>query len=122
MLVWSLLNEAKLSRTAANQINTADEVLVSAVSIYEIDRKRNLHKGGDPSLSRMPLNMPAELPSLGFTLIDVTPEAAWRAAALGIPHRDPWDRFLLAQAMTLGVPLISCDPAFKSGHSVSIIW
>ena len=121
-LVWWLLEPNRLSKAARDlissyEIATYQEVLVSAVSVYEIDIKRDR----DGALSRMPKSMPRSLPLLGFRILDVTGEDAWEAARLPLHHKDPWDRILIAQARRLDIALISKDEML-SAYDVPIIW
>ena len=37
---------------------------------------------------------------------------ALRVEGLPLHHRDPFDRLLVAQAIELGVPILTADPAF----------
>jgi len=39
----------------------------------------------------------------------------------GRPHRDPFDRLLVAQAMSEGVPIVTRDPAIAA-HGVPTLW
>jgi PIN domain nuclease of toxin-antitoxin system len=114
VLVWSLFKDARLSVNALGWIDGCEQVFVSVASIYEIDFKLRDPKrlrAQDGLLQRMPANMPANLPRLGFTVLPLDAEVAWRAARLPIDHGDPWDRILLAQATELDVPLVSADQA-----------
>lgn len=114
VLVWSLFKDPRLSDKALRWIDECEQVFVSVASIYEIDFKRRdpgRLRARDALLQRMPANMPANLPRLGFTLVPVDAEVAWQAARLPIDHGDPWDRILLAQAIELDVPLVSADQA-----------
>ena len=114
VLVWSLFKDTRLSANALKWIDDCEQVFVSVASIYEIDFKRRdpaRLRARDGLLQRMPANMPANLPRLGFTLVPVDAEVAWQAARLPIDHGDPWDRILLAQAIELDIPLVSADQA-----------
>ena len=125
VLVWSLF-ERRLSPAAHTLVDEAEQSLVSAVSIYEIDAKRRV--GGQrratvDDLHFLPADLTSILPGLGYTLIDITPRQAWMAANLPIPHGDPWDRILLAQARDLDVPLISADAVLRRhAGDVPVIW
>lgn len=105
-----------MTASARAWIDPSRPIYLSAVSLYEIDNKRR--RGGtraaDALLHRMPSNMPAVLPQLGFTLLPILPEVAWRAANLPMQARDPWDRILVAQALTLDVPLLSADGPLRT--------
>ncbi len=125
-LLWSLLKPDRLSALARRVIEEAGTVHVSAASIYEIDFKREKLKAGgvrreDSFLTRMPNDMARSLPALGFAMLDISAEVAPRAARLPLHHRDPWDRLIVAQAMSLDVPLVSVDAAL-SAYDVDILW
>ena len=123
-LVWSLLTPDRLTPRARSTIEAAEVVLVSAVSIYEIDNKRRTRprETGDP-LWRMPADLHVSLPPFGVRLIPITPEAASLAANLPLPHRDPWDRLLLAQASLAGAALVTGDAALQAhAAGVQVVW
>lgn len=125
ILVWSLF-ERRLSNTAHSLIDGAEQSLVSAASIYEIDAKRRIggqRRATAHDLHFLPSDLTSVLPGLGYTLIDITPRQAWLAANLPIAHGDPWDRILLAQARDLGVPLISADRILlRHAGDTPVIW
>ena len=52
------------------------------------------------------------LAELAATETPVTYGQGITAGTLPWPHRDPWDRLLAAQAMDLGVPLVTADAVF----------
>jgi PIN domain nuclease of toxin-antitoxin system len=78
--VWWGVQPDRLSPLAMEAIGNADVAYVSAVSVYEIDIKRER----DGLLALMPDDLPASLSELDFRWDAVTPEAARRAARL------PW--------------------------------
>lgn len=94
------------------------EVLLSAASVWEIAIKYRLGK--------LPLPQPPELfvpdrmKRSGTTALLIRPEHALAAGALPDHHRDPFDRMLIAQASSLGAPLISADRRL-SAYDVQII-
>jgi PIN domain nuclease of toxin-antitoxin system len=57
----------------------------------------------------------------GFRLLPVEPQHS--AALIGLPfhHRDPFDRFIVAQAMIEDMPVVSVDQAFDS-YPIRRIW
>jgi PIN domain nuclease of toxin-antitoxin system len=57
----------------------------------------------------------------GFTPLAVTLEHARRAGLLPGPHRDPFDRMLIAQAQAEDAPLLSGDAVFD-GYGVRRVW
>jgi PIN domain nuclease of toxin-antitoxin system len=57
----------------------------------------------------------------GLELMSIKPSHAFRAGALPIIHRDPFDRMLVAQAQIEGLPILTADPAI-SRYEVETIW
>lgn len=68
-----------------------------------------------------------ELLSEGFELLPISPIHATAYRRLpyievsGAPHRDPFDRMLVAQARAERVPIVTRDAAVAA-HGVQIIW
>ena len=56
-----------------------------------------------------------------FDVIPVTVEHGIRAGLLPGPHKDPFDRMLIAQALAENVPLVSNDRALD-GYGVKRLW
>jgi PIN domain nuclease of toxin-antitoxin system len=46
---------------------------------------------------------------------------ALSAAALPGPHRDPWDRIMIAQALAERCHMVTVDKVF-SDYDVSVVW
>ena len=104
MLLWWLEDDRRLSSDAIEAIESdAEAVLVSAVSIWEIEIKR--------LAGRLPA--PAQLldrvEDLGFLPLDITPDHALDAARLPRYHGDPFDRLLVAQAQAEAATLVTDD-------------
>lgn len=49
----------------------------------------------------------------GFDLLDFTAHDALRLRDMPFHHRDPFDRMLIAQSLTTGIPILTDDPKFK---------
>ncbi len=105
VFVWWLGDEPTLSVAAREVIaDSANEIYVSAISIWEIAMKAPLGKvGADVAGVRAALG-PAGLRPLAFGLED-----AAETAKLPAIHRDPFDRALVAQARCQGLRLLSGD-------------
>jgi PIN domain nuclease of toxin-antitoxin system len=56
-----------------------------------------------------------------MTVLPITMEHALAAGALPGPHRDPFDRMLIAQGRIEGLPIVTSDRVFKQ-YSVELIW
>jgi PIN domain nuclease of toxin-antitoxin system len=107
-LIWALDDPDRLTLAAAAALDDiANEVLFSAASIWEIAIKSRL--GRDDFDSR-PARVVEAARMPGFTPLLVTPDDAIAVAALPLHHRDPFDRLLVAQAMTQPARLLTADP------------
>jgi PIN domain nuclease of toxin-antitoxin system len=116
--VWVTTNTALLSPRATSLLSDPDnEIQVSAVSAYEIENKRSR----DAELQRMPFNLNDSVALMGFRWLPVTWEHAQEAARLPSHHRDPWDRILIAQALTEDSRLVSVDRQFEA-YNVRVEW
>ncbi|PRY09233.1 type II toxin-antitoxin system VapC family toxin [Paraburkholderia sp. BL25I1N1] len=102
--LWAVTDDPKLSAAARKIILDADEVFVSAASIWEASIKVGLGKL-DADIDQLV----AEIEASGFSELPV--KAAHAAMVRNLPdiHRDPFDRILVAQAMAEPLRLISAD-------------
>lgn len=75
-------------------------------------------------LGRLPdisADIAASIAGEGFGQIPITVADAERAGRLPGPHRDPFDRMLVAQAMGRGIPIVSIDAVFDL-YEVRRLW
>ncbi|HRB05459.1 MAG TPA: type II toxin-antitoxin system VapC family toxin [Ilumatobacteraceae bacterium] len=89
-------------------------VMVSAISIWEVEIKRAL------GTLDAPQGFAALCIDRGFDALDVSFRHAEVAGALPPHHGDPFDRMLVAQAMTEGFELVTTDPAM-SAYDVRLV-
>lgn len=116
VLLWHVLDDSRLGPAPTAAIEADDaEVSVSVASLWEIAIKSALGK------LRAPDDLPERVEQLGFELLPVTPEHAWRVRSLPLHHRDPFDRLLIAQAQLERLPILTADPAFGE-YDVSVVW
>ena len=97
----------------------ANEVLVSAASVWEITTKARL--GKLPRATEVAADVPACIESQGFVPLPITVRHAQRAGTLAGPHRDPFDRMLIVQAQAEGVPIASNETIFDD-FGVTRLW
>jgi PIN domain nuclease of toxin-antitoxin system len=108
-LLWWLADDTTLDRAAKSAIRTpANDVIVSAASVWEIEIKRALGKLEAPD------GLVEAIGAAGFSAVAITPSDATRAARLPRHHRDPFDRMLVAQAMRLDAIIVTRDPSFAA--------
>lgn len=118
--LWWLDGDRRLSRKARQLIgDEANAVLVSAASAWEITTKHRL--GRLPGAAEVAADVGACVASQDFTPLDITLAHAQRAGLLPGPHRDPFDRMLIAQAQAENIPLVSNEAVFDQ-YGLRRIW
>jgi PIN domain nuclease of toxin-antitoxin system len=114
--LWWLSDDPKLSETAADAISDpANEVLLSAVVVWEVAIKRAIGK------LKAPDNFAFELVMAGMTPLPIDINHAARVEFLPMHHRDPFDRLLIAQAEIEGAAIVSGDAQFRD-YDPQVIW
>ena len=118
--LWFQADSPHLSQTArAYILDPANEVYLSAVSVWEIARKYAL---GRISLPSHPSTLiPAVRENSGIASLPLTETDALAAEKLQLFHKDPFDRLLIAQALMGGLAIITSDRAFEP-YPVRVIW
>ncbi|MFA9201162.1 MAG: type II toxin-antitoxin system VapC family toxin [Cypionkella sp.] len=111
--LWLILDSPRLSEGANRVINDpAAELLVSAVTAYEIGLKHRL--GKLPLPPRLSGDFAAVVQEMSAAPLAISLAHAEWAAKLDSAHRDPFDRLLAAQAVIENIPIISADPALDA--------
>jgi PIN domain nuclease of toxin-antitoxin system len=119
VLLWWLEGATKLSRRARKAIqNQGTTVLVSAASAWEIAIKS---QAGKLEAGPLVADFHTELEQEGFAELPISADHAIRAGLLKGPHKDPFDRMLIAQALAENVPIISNDERFDD-YAVRRLW
>jgi PIN domain nuclease of toxin-antitoxin system len=118
--LWFLDDSPQLSPTArASILDPANEVFLSAVSVWEIARK---YAQGGLSLPSHPSTLiPAVRENSGIRSLALTEADALAAEKLQLFHKDPFDRMLIAQALMSGLAIVTSDRFFES-YPVRVIW
>lgn len=118
-LIWYLEGDTQLSSTAKHQLdNQATRRLVSSVSIWEMAIKINL---GKLNIKKPFSDLPNLLKTNAFEWLPLSFEHIQAYLNLPLHHRDPFDRMLIAQALTEGLDIVTRDPHFPD-YGVSIVW
>ena len=117
-LLWFLNNDSKLISTVKSDIENADQVVVSIVNLWEIAIKLSIQK---LELDFAFAELPDCLTQLEISILPLTFADLEHYITLPLHHRDPFDRLLIAQAMTKSLEIVSADTAFDA-YSVRRIW
>ncbi len=118
-LIWFIDGSKELSQTARHEIEVENATnFVSIASLWEIAIKVGLGK----IELKTPFNqININLSENGFVILPITFEDTLIVSALPFHHRDPFDRIIIAQAMTNKLTIISKDVQF-SFYSSKVIW
>lgn len=118
--LWWVAGDAALSPAARDAIADEDNsVYVSAASSWEIATKFRL--GKLPGVAAIVGDLTAVLDTQGFRSLAVSFAHGAAAGRLPGPHKDPFDRMLIAQAMADGLILVSNEEPFDA-YGVRRLW
>lgn len=107
ILLWALAEPRKLSREARALIEDRDnEALFSAASIWELAVKS---QAGRIGFSVSPAEIAGKAVESGFDELAVRARHAAIVHQLPLHHRDPFDRLLLAQAISEPARFLTVD-------------
>ena len=118
--LWAVLDDPHLSDKAKGlMLNADNELFVSPATYWEIAIKISVGKYTlDDDFETF---MERQTAYSEFTLLPISVKHAALVATLPFHHRDPFDRLLIAQAISEGIPIISTDRALDL-YSVERIW
>jgi PIN domain nuclease of toxin-antitoxin system len=118
--LWWLAGDESLSTRARAAIGeNANAIFVSAASIWEIATKDRL--GKLPGTNAIASDLAGAIESQGFVGLPITIPHGQAAGALPGPHRDPFDRMLIAQSLLDDLVLVSNERAFEA-YGVQRLW
>lgn len=118
--LWYLADDPRLSREAEAQLESLEnELWLSVGSLLEMSIK--------VSTGKLKLEVPFtdlvehDVIGLGIGLLAIAPKHLQRLSSLPFHHKDPFDRLLVAQALSDDLTLLSRDPAL-SAYGVPVLW
>jgi PIN domain nuclease of toxin-antitoxin system len=118
--LWWIFKDERLSDKAVKTISNSKTTLYwSAASSWEVSIKYYLGKLelGDPPDKIIP----SQLRLNNVLSLPIADHHSFLAGSLKQRHKDPFDRMLIAQAMTEHLVLITGDPVFKE-YDVRCLW
>jgi PIN domain nuclease of toxin-antitoxin system len=108
LLLWSAGQPEKLSIRARTLLEeNQNQLWFSAASLWEIAIKREL---GRTDFQVEPRVLRRGLLENGYNELSITSEHAVALDVLPPIHKDPFDRILVAQALSEGITLLTVDP------------
>jgi len=120
VFLWWVADDPNLTAMARQAIADAhNECCLSLASCWEMAIKS--------SLGKLRLAKPVgrfvteQLAANGFTLLNIELRHAVKIEKLPFHHRDPFDRLLIAQAITEKLIMVTADSVFTN-YGVNILW
>jgi PIN domain nuclease of toxin-antitoxin system len=118
--LWFVLNDRQLSKVACDLItDPLNDVLIGPASYWEIAIKVSIGKYELPGSFESWIEHQIQVNE--FEILPIKIAHAASIATLPFHHRDPFDRLLVAQALTEKIPIISGDVILDS-YSVIRHW
>ena len=119
-LIWWLEGNEALSPRARDAISDeTNSIAVSAASAMEVATKFRL--GKLPGAALLAQDFEAIVAAQGFTELAISVHHARLAGEMNIAHKDPFDRFLIAQAQAESMALVSNKALFDS-FAIQRLW
>ncbi len=118
ILIWAVESPERLTKRATAALKTTDNVLeMSAVSLSEIAIKTARGK-----LRLSGTSARQALEDLDIRILPYTAEHAFLLFELPLHHSDPFDRQIIAQALSEKIPVVTSDEKFSLYKGLKIIW
>jgi PIN domain nuclease of toxin-antitoxin system len=117
-LIYAVESPEQLGRRATAALKNAQNVLeLSAISLAEIAIKVAVGK-----LQLSAAMVLQALQDLDIRTLPYTVEHAFQLFGLPLHHGDPFDRPIIAQALTEGIPVVTPDEKFGLYHGIKVVW
>lgn len=118
--IWALLQDHRLSPKSKQVLSSDDsELYFSLASLWEIAIKIKLGKLNAVGSSVAYIR--DEMEAYGIQLLPIRYEDILQLEALPVHHSDPFDRLLIAQAITESLPILTADEKFGI-YQIRTIW
>ena len=119
--IWVLIKPSLIPAGVRTKIDQEPEdVFISSVSIFEIATKFKLKRNDSPPFNGAEAIKFFE--EMNFRSLLLTPEHAAAVDRLELLHRDPFDRLLIAQAISEPMYLVSDDAMIALYDCPRIPW
>ena len=118
--LWDIIADHR-SSTKAKQILRSDEhqLVFSLVSLWEIAIK--IKTGKLNTIGSSVAYIRDEMDAYGLQLLPIRYEHILQLESLPHHHGDPFDRLLIAQALTESLPILTGDRVFAN-YGIKLVW
>ena len=118
VLIFAVESPQRLSQRATRVLENAENVLeLSAVSLSEIAIKTALGK-----LRISAATARQAVDDMDIRILPYTADHAFQLFDLPLHHSDPFDRQLIAQALSENIPIVTSDEKFSLYKGLKLIW
>lgn len=118
VLIYAVESPERLSKRASSVLRNPGNILeLSAISITEIAIKASLGK-----LQITAAVARQAIQDLGIRVLPYTGDHALRLFELPKHHGDPFDRQIIAQALSEKIPVATPDEKFRLYGGLGVIW
>jgi PIN domain nuclease of toxin-antitoxin system len=114
IIVQAYLGEELPKKIQALLADPETERLMSAASVIECALKDRL------GMKQEHIEQAAQ--DLRLTIIPFTPQHGYRLFTLPLHHKDPFDRMIIATALTDNIPIVGGDRIFKKYAGLKVLW
>jgi PIN domain nuclease of toxin-antitoxin system len=117
--IWFTAGDTQLSTISSEIIeSTQNDIFLSIASVWEMAIKS--------SIGKLDINKPFEqifedVQNNKMKLLPIRFKDTLLISKLPFHRKDPFDRIIIAQAISLSVPIIGKDEIFKS-YGIDLIW
>ena len=118
-VIWYVTKDSRLSKTSYEIIDDpANKCFISIASLWEMGIKF--------SIGKLELNNDLQqifeiIHRTGFEFLPISVNHVLSCAQLPFHHRDPFDRIIIAQALTEKLSIITQDTHFRK-YDVTVVW
>lgn len=116
IFLWAVAGSRLLKPATRRLMESADEVYVSAVSIWDVAIKARIGK-----IEADPNELVAAIGDSGFIELPIRASHAAGVNQLALHHNDPFDRLLVAQAIAEPLKLLTADAALAQYSDLVVL-
>ena len=118
ILIYAVASPERLTKRATTILENAENVLeLSTISLSEIAIKTVLGK------LRLSADVARQaVADLNVRILPYTADHAFQLFDLPLHHADPFDRQIIAQALSEKIPILTSDEKFSLYRGLKIIW